>query len=90
VQSKRPGVEGELAWLPVKDATVELEHRWLSDANVLWTGTITLPQDRDAAEFRALIREYELFQSDRPSPTVTTAVIPQIDRRLVYADVLRL
>lgn len=90
VQSKRPGVEGELAWLPVEDGTVELEYRWLSDANVLWTGTIALPQDRDAAEFRALIREYELYQSDRPSPTPAIAVIPQIERRLVYADVLKL
>ena len=90
VQSKRPGVEGELAWLPVKDATVELEHRWLSDANVLWTGTITLPEDRDVAEFRALIREYELYQSDTPAAGLTIAVVPGIDRRLVYADVLKL
>jgi len=89
VETRRPNVEGDLRWVPVPNSIVQLTSRILSDTRVLWTGKVTLPEERGSRPFRLIIKEYEAFVGDRPTSTrPTIAVIGGTERRLVYADAM--
>ncbi|MCG6498223.1 Ig-like domain-containing protein [Kitasatospora sp. A2-31] len=81
VQERQPGLADELAWVPAPEAGVDpgAPGPTVPDA-VLWCGTVTLPEDRDPADFRLLVEEHDTLPADDPSQPP----------RLLYADTLGL
>jgi hypothetical protein len=102
VEKRRPGVEGDLGWIPVPGSVVPLDARRLNDTRVLWNGTLTLPGDRGSEPFRLIFKEYETFLADERVSTSTAATGPtgrptasivgprRTQRRLVYADAMEI
>ncbi|UFR05971.1 Ig-like domain-containing protein [Streptomyces sp. Go40/10] len=81
VQEQQAGLTGDLAWIPAPEAVVEPTANDLTVPNaVLWRGSVTLPEDRDIADFRLLVLERDTLLSDDPSQPP----------RLLYADTLEL
>jgi len=75
VQQQQPGVQGDLAWVPVPNATHELPAS-LSG----WSKTFDLPKPPGSMQFRLIIKEYEpMYHTDDASGNLDFA------RRLVYA-----
>ncbi len=75
VQQQQPGVQGDLAWVPVPNATHELPAS-LSG----WSKTFDLPRPPGSMQFRLIIKEYEpMSHTDDASGNLDSA------RRLVYA-----
>ncbi|GHF36297.1 Ig-like domain-containing protein [Streptomyces griseosporeus] len=81
VQERQAGLTGDLAWVPSSEAVVDSDapDRTVPNA-VLWRGSITLPEDRDIADFRLLVQERDTLPADSPSQPP----------RLLYADTLEL
>jgi hypothetical protein len=73
-----PGA-GDQAWVPVQ-LTALSASLWLGPST-LWTAQITLPAPRGSRPFRLLVEEFETFATD---------VSGAQQRRLVYADILRI
>ena len=90
VEVRRAGVSGEAAWMPVPNATFNLQLASVRGHEMQWTGKVTLPTPRDQQNYRLVIKEYERFITDKVDPRSTVAAVPLIERRLVYADVLEI
>ncbi len=97
VESRRPGTEGDLGWVPVNQGTVELNALRAANGNA-WRGEVRLPDAEGT--YRLVVREYEVFKVDeglRVRRLVVEGRVaepekagPPVDRRLVYADVIEL
>lgn len=97
VESRRPGPEGDLGWVPVNQGTVELNALRAANGNA-WRGEVRLPDAEGT--YRLVVREYEVFKVDeglRVRRLVVEGRVaepekagPPVDRRLVYADVIEL
>ena len=75
VEVRHPDIGGDLGWMAADDTAVIVQTEG-TEGNILWRGTITLPEERDPDQYRLVIREYEALAGQEP--------------RLVYADILSL
>jgi len=88
VQERLPGTSDEAGWVPTSNCIISgSSPPQASPGTPLWTGQVTLPVTRTPGQFRILITEYELLDSDdntpyswtwtdRLDPPGTTKVIP--------------
>lgn len=95
VEVQRDDVADEdLGWTPVEKGTFQLQASppLAGGTGLVWSGPVTLPGPRGEKPYRLLLKEYERFIADgtAASPTPTIAALPNTQRRLVYAEVLRL
>lgn len=77
IEMQVPGTDSA-AWLPLD--RIGLDRNVFGGPDTLWTGTITLPDSRDARRFRLVIQEQESFTTGSGG----------YQKRLVYADVVNL
>ncbi|MEU6235874.1 Ig-like domain repeat protein [Kitasatospora sp. NPDC047058] len=81
VQEREPGLQGELAWTPVKGGTVTPDTSGgPAPGAVLWRGEVLLPEGRAAGGFRLVVEEHDTLRADDPDQPP----------RLLYADTLDL
>jgi len=92
LETRQPGVAGPLGWVPAGDA-VPLTLTKLNDRLSAWVGRLPVPGDQPPERFRVVVKEYERFVVDNApegAPKPAMVVVQPTDRRLVYADVLKL
>lgn len=94
------GIKDSPLWAPVAAPWVALAEMQVSKTVTVWSGSITLPQVRDAQRYRLVVEEYEFLNADpgrgfdneaarnlRMMARVRkTAVWP----RIVYSDIIEL
>ncbi|MGB9836443.1 MAG: hypothetical protein ACPLRX_06870 [Candidatus Saccharicenans sp.] len=94
LETKQLNLDEELGWEPVKDAVITLKPQRASASEVgsfIWQGTLTLPKGISPKDYRIVVREYELFDTDELDKTArTVAAVPQKYKRLVYAETIKL
>jgi hypothetical protein len=85
VQERLPGTTDEAGWVPTA-ATVEVATaaggdglQGASPGAPLWSGDVTLAADRTAGQFRILITEYELLDSDRNQEILAEVENPDLE-----------
>ena len=82
------GGDDQVGWVPLPNAQTTLTPRSaiVRSTKGIWTGTLQLPPlATPPPPLRLVLREYEVYENERLSPTTRT--IPTT-RRLVYADVV--
>ncbi len=89
LEGRRGNVEGDLGWTPLQDGTVELKHM-RTRSSTLWRGKVTLPTARGSRPYRLVIKEYEVLQTDTTVAVMGRGRLMATERRLVYADVIKL
>jgi hypothetical protein len=82
---------GDLRWRPVAGDPIQLSAQRPADGSRrwTWTGRMTLPADRGTQAFRLALKEYEVYEIDRPAGTAVAVVaVPAqpTTPRLVYAE----
>jgi hypothetical protein len=92
VQERLPGTSDAAGWASSAAATVTVAGavtgqglRGSPAGTPLWTGQVTLPADRTPGQFRVLVRECELLDSDRIQP-YTFQTQPQVEVRRPGTD----
>ena len=89
LETQQAGVSDDLGWTPVPNS-VHLLRAQASPPNTIWQGQINLPATIGSQPHRLVIREFERFMSDETGTGATAGGPPQILRRLVYADAVKL
>ncbi len=90
VEKRQGNVEGVMGWVPASTEPFALtrQRRRIGSA---WTGSVTLPGPRGSQPFRLVIREYEIYYTDKiATATTLTALRLETARRLVYADAVEI
>jgi hypothetical protein len=83
---RMPGVESDLGWSPAPATSVSVSDDSPTPnqpASVLWSGTVSFTDIPSPGDFRIVVREYELINTD-----ITGAAGGQPGQRLVYASIL--
>jgi hypothetical protein len=83
VDTKVPGVDGELSWADSGASEVVLT----AAGSSTWSGDVTLPRSRGQGPMRLVIREFEIYAVDPVAPLVLDSVK---GRRLVYVDTIEI
>jgi hypothetical protein len=89
VESRIPGVHGDLGWEPAAPGVVTITEDSPApdqpDA-VLWAGAIAFAKAPSPGQFRVVVREYEIIEVDPIVPGLSDQ--PSVGHRLVYASIL--
>ena len=80
VEQANPTVPGEIGWSPAPGSQAVALPRVNTNQ---WVGEVTLPPPGGPAQYRLVVKEYEVF-----ALTEEGAPLRREERRLVYADVL--
>jgi hypothetical protein len=80
-------IRGELGWMPI-GPEVALAGTPVNQTSHLfsWQGSLQLSEKYVPGHFRVVIKEYEVFTADAPSPANSTSIGDVTARRLVYTD----
>ncbi|MDO8586002.1 MAG: hypothetical protein Q7T82_03085 [Armatimonadota bacterium] len=91
VEERVEGTEGDLGWVPVKDAAFQLQHPTglLKQNNSVWVGEVKLP-DAAGGKLRLVIKEFEVFRAEQTGLSTVAMTVAPTAKRLVYADVLEI
>jgi hypothetical protein len=84
VETKLPGVQGELSWVESGLSEVVLSR---PSGTSTWSGDVTLPKSRGQGPMRLVIREFEVYAVDPKTPLQLDA---SAGRRLVYVDTIEI
>ncbi|MGB9765493.1 MAG: hypothetical protein ACPLZD_09110 [Candidatus Saccharicenans sp.] len=94
LETKKLNLPDELGWEPIKDAVITLKPQRASASefgSFIWQGTLNLPKGIKLQDYRIIVKEYELFDTDEIDKTaMTVAAVPQKYKRLVYAETIKL
>ena len=82
IEQANPTVPGELGWAPIPGIQAVMLPRV---SNSQWSGEVTLPPPGEPTQYRAVVREFEVYAISEDS-----APLRREERRLVYADALPL
>lgn len=72
VQQRIPGTTDEIGWQAASDPAIQVQPDQMQidpaqdEGTVLWSGQISLPSGHARGQYRLLIQEFELFQTDNP------------------------
>ena len=93
LEKRLPTVRGDFGWA-VDPTITPVPADTAGSAEILWSGTLTLPVGYDPKHYRLVIKEFEAFSSDsapRGPVVIPGAGIPSmVARRLVFAEIIGL
>ncbi|MDD8020540.1 MAG: hypothetical protein PHU81_05050 [Acidobacteriota bacterium] len=97
LENKKINLPEEIGWEPMEGMTITLNAQSTGSgqgSSFVWTGTMKLTGIARIRDYRLVIREYEIFDTDEADETaraVATAAIPRKKyKRLVYAETIKL
>ena len=97
LETKKVNLPEELGWEPVQGTMVTLSPQSSGareSSSYVWKGTLKLPRGIKIQDYRLVVREYEIFETDEPDKAAKTvaavAVMYKKYKRLIYAENIKL